>query len=106
MMFYSGTRISGKINPKIALLHRLRQYVPEERLIVLHLSLIQTHIDMVDYRLTVWGRCANKYLSLLQRFRIERQCESIILFVLPWVNKLFISINLYIIIISLTEVPG
>ena len=45
--------LCSKINPKIALLHRLRQYLPEESLNVLYLSLIQTHFD---YCLTVWGR--------------------------------------------------
>ena len=60
------TYLCSKINPKIALLHRLRQYLSEESLSVLYLSLIQTHFD---YCLTVWGRCANKYLSILQRLQ-------------------------------------
>ena len=55
-----------KINYKIVLIHRLGQYLPQSALNTLYLTLIQPHFD---YCLTVWGKCAIKHLTLLQRLQ-------------------------------------
>ena len=56
--------LCSKINYKIVLINHLRQYLPQSALNTLYLTLIQPHFD---YCLTVWGKCAVKYLTLLQR---------------------------------------
>ena len=47
-----------KINYKIELINRLRQYLLQSVLKTFYLTLIQPHFD---YCLTVWGKCAVKY---------------------------------------------
>ena len=58
--------LCSKVNPKIALLHRLRQFLPQDTLNTLYITLIQPHFD---YCLTVWGKCAKKYINILQRLQ-------------------------------------
>ena len=55
--------ICAKISPKIGLIHRLRQILPTSNLLY---TLIQPYID---YCITVWGDCANKYIKQLQRLQ-------------------------------------
>ena len=58
--------ICAKISPKIGLIHRLRQILPTSNLSTIYLTLIQPYID---YCITVWGACANKYIKQLQRLQ-------------------------------------
>ena len=65
--------LCSKVNPKIALLHRLRQFLPQDTLNTLYITLIQPHFD---YCLTVWGKCAKKYINILQRLQ-NRAARSV-----------------------------
>ena len=48
-----------KVNPKIGIIHRLRPILPTSCLNTIYLTLVQPHLD---YCITVWGSCANKYI--------------------------------------------
>ena len=58
--------ICKKVNPKIGLIHRLRQMLPLQCLNMIYISLIQPHFD---YCITIWGSCAKKHISILQKLQ-------------------------------------
>ena len=55
-----------KVNPKIGIIHRLRPILPTSCLNTIYLTLVQPHLD---YCITVWGSCANKYILVLQHIQ-------------------------------------
>ena len=61
--------LSSKISPKIALLHRLRSFIPVKALNQFYLTAIQS---LFDYCLTVWGSTTNKNIQQMQR--LQNRC--------------------------------
>ena len=57
--------LSSKVSPKIALLHRLRSFLPVKALNQFYLTAIQS---LFDYCLTVWGSTTNK------KYTTENRC--------------------------------
>ena len=57
------TYLKQKVAPKIALIHRLRSFLPESSLNQVYLSLIHT---LFDYCLTVWGNSSKQNLYAIQ----------------------------------------
>ena len=48
---------------KIALLHRLRHFLPTDILNIVYQTIIQSHFD---YCLSVYGNCPQKYINQIQ----------------------------------------
>ena len=55
-----------KISPKIALLHRLRQFLDSDILNNVYKAIIQSHFD---YCISVWGNCPQIYRSKVQKLQ-------------------------------------
>ncbi len=54
------------LSPKVALLRKLKKFLPVKQLDILYIAIVQPHID---YCLTVWGYSCRKYVDKIQKLQ-------------------------------------